>query len=145
MYKIFKKYPDQVGFIKQQRAVVTTAPPNSWTQFFNQRKRWSGKWKNHKSITTKLLAIFIFCFHLSFIAIVALMAYGSYSWIALSVQLMVKLLAEYLLVDTVLKFLGKRTSIIWYLVMQLLYSFYVVLVALVVPFSGFTWKNRRYK
>ena len=145
LYKIFNKYPNQVGFIKQSQAIVTTAPPKSWTQFLNQRKRWSGKWKKHKSITTRLLAISIFCFHLSFLSILWLFAFGNYSGEALVAQIMVKLLAEYLLVNTVLNFMSQRTAFIWYLAMQILYSFYVVLVALVVQFSGFTWKNRRYR
>ena len=145
LYKIFKRYPAQAGFIKSSRAVVTTAPPKSLKQFLNQRKRWSGKWKRHKSVTTRLLAVFVFFFHLSFTSVLLLSLLGYYSWIAFLGQCIAKLVAELILVNSVLRFMDKRVSIKWYLVMQILYSIYVVLVALMVQFTGFTWKNRSYK
>ena len=145
LYKIFNRYPHRVGFVKHRSAVVTTAPPKSLSQFLNQRKRWSGKWKRHKSMSTRLLAIFVFFFHLSFTLVLLLSLSGYYSWGALLVQCTCKLIAEFLLVNSVLRFMDKRVSIKWYLVMQILYSIYVVLVVLIVQFTGFTWKNRSYK
>lgn len=145
LYKIFRGYPGKVRFVKNTEAVVNTAPPKSWTEFINQRKRWSSKWKAHRSIITRGLALFIFVFHLCFTCALVMTLGGWYSWKLFLLQLAAKILMEHLLVSPVLEFQGKRVSFRWFLLMQLLYSLYVVVVGFWGQLSGFSWKNRRYQ
>lgn len=144
LYKLNQQYPGKIGFVKQRQAIVNTNPPSSLTDFFNQRKRWSGKWKEHRSVAPRVLALFIFGFHLMFITVILITLFGVYSWKVMAVQLLTKLLMEFFLVSSVFGFLGKRPALKWILLMQLLYSLYVVIVGVAVQFFGFSWKNRQY-
>ncbi len=144
LYKIFKQYPNRVGFVKHIHSVVRTNPPSSWKEFINQRKRWSGKWKAHKSKTTRALALFIFVFYLVFVVSLGMVVFGWYSWGIFLAQITVKVIAEYVFVKPVLEFMGKRTAIIWFIFMQLLYSLYTVFIGVAIHFSGFSWKERKY-
>lgn len=145
LYKIFSRYPRRVGFVKQSHSIVRTNPPDSWTEFVNQRKRWGGKWKAHKSKATRALALFIFVFHLAFTASLVMTVMGRYSWKIFITQIAVKIFLEFMLVKPVLDFLGKRTALQWFFFMQLLYSFYTVFIGVMVQFTGFNWKNRKYR
>ena len=91
-----------------------------------------------------VLAIFIFVFHLIFITSLIMVGVGIYSWKILIIQIAFKATLEYLFVTPVLKFLGKRILLPWFILMQLLYSFYAILIGLLAQFTGFSWKNRRY-
>lgn len=144
LYKIFSQYPHGVGFIKHSHSIVRTNPPESWKEFVNQRIRWSGKWKAHKSKTTRALALYVFLFHLAFMASLVMTVSGWYSWQIFTAQLVVKTLMEYLFVHPVLDFLGKRIGLPWFFFMQLLYSFYTIFVGVAVQFAAFNWKNRKY-
>ncbi len=145
LYKINKQFPGRVGFVKDTRAIVKTRPPASLGEFFNQRKRWSGKWKEHKSLIPGILAFFVFCFHLLFITMLLGMIFGFVSWKIFVILTLLKFLSEYLLVNSVYRFLGKRLPLKWILFMQLLYSFYVVIVGVSVHFMGYNWKSRKYQ
>jgi len=145
LYKIHQRYPKQVGFIKEAAAVVQTHPPGSLSELFNQRKRWSGKWKEHKSRIPGMLALSVFCFHLLLMVAVFGSLMGWYSWRMLIIQLAAKLLMEWLLVRSIYRFFGKSLSVGWILLMQLLYSIYVVIIGVTVQFSGYHWKKRHYQ
>lgn len=145
LYKMFCQYPRRVGFVKHSHSIVRTSPPDSWKEFVNQRKRWSGKWKAHKSKATRALALFVFVFHLVFIATLAMTLIGWYSWKIFIAQLTIKIFLEYIFVKPVLNFQGKKTALQWFFFMQLLYSFYTVFIGVAVSFTGFNWKNRKYR
>ncbi len=144
LYKMYSKYQDQVGFVKSKQAVVTTAPPQNLKALWEQRKRWGSKWSAHQSTTTRLVAIFIFGFHLSFTAVVLMSLLGFYPWNLLLIQWLLKILFELLVVVPVLNFLGKRRSIKWFFFMQVVYSIYVLFIGLAAQFGSFNWKNRQY-
>lgn len=145
LYKIHGQYPGRVGFLKNINSKVSTNPPVSWRELLNQRRRWGGKWKKHLSFSTRMLAIFVFGFHLLFSIVLLMTIFTWYSWKILALQLAAKFLVEYFLAKSVLRFLGKRLVLSWFFLMQLLYSFYVMLVGIGGQFTGFNWKNRQYR
>lgn len=145
LYKIFNQYPQRVGFVKNSHSIVRTNSPDSWKEFVDQRKRWSGKWTAHKSKATRALALFVFVFYLAFMASLLMTVLGWYSWKIFIAQLTVKIIVEYIFIKPVLDFLGKKVALPWFIFMQLLYSFYAVFMGVVVQFTGFKWKNRTYR
>ncbi len=129
LYKIFNQYPHQVGFIKHNHSIVRTNPPDSWKEFVNQRIRWSGKWKAHKSKTTRALALYVFLFHLAFIASLVMTVLGWYSWQIFTAQLVVKIFMECLFVYPVLNFFGKRIGLPWFF-------FHAIIIFILCHFCG---------
>jgi cellulose synthase/poly-beta-1,6-N-acetylglucosamine synthase-like glycosyltransferase len=41
MYKMYKAYPDGIGFLKHPQAIVHTLPAEGLNAFMNQRIRWA--------------------------------------------------------------------------------------------------------
>ena len=144
LHKMSHRYPGNIGFLKTRVGIVTTDPPSSWKSLFNQRKRWASKWNAHRSVSTRLMAIAIFCFHLFFAVVFLMTLIGSYSWKLFLGQVVTKMLFEYLLITSVLRFLGKRIIWKWFFLWQMLYSFYAVFVGIAAKMGGFRWKNRQY-
>ncbi len=144
LYKIYQKYPSAIRFLKHSEAVVHTQAPADWRELFHQRKRWSGKWKHHRSAITKGLALFIFLFHISWLISAALTLIGNYPWMLWLGEFILKLALEYLVVASVISLAGKRPSWVWFLMGQLVYSWYVLFFGVAANWGGFVWKNREY-
>ena len=145
LYKMNRQFPGRTGFIKNADAVVSTEPPKTWKELLHQRRRWGGKWKDHKSVSTRLLAFFVFFFHLIFATVLVMTLSGVYLWKLFMVQFLFKMLMEIWLITSVLSGFGKRIAWKWFLPMQLLYSFYVLLIGVAAQLRGFKWKNRQYQ
>ncbi|MBK8494492.1 MAG: glycosyltransferase [Chitinophagaceae bacterium] len=74
MHKIYKRYPDQVMFLKSKAAIVQTAPVNSIGEFFNQRIRWASKADKYddKRIFAVLFLVYLFNLLLVVLPVIAL-------------------------------------------------------------------------
>ncbi|WPP48887.1 glycosyltransferase [Catalinimonas niigatensis] len=144
MQKLHQRYPGQIYFLKNKEAVVHTAAQKSIKHFYHQRKRWAGKWKLHKSITTALLALGIFTFHALFIAACILTLTGAFPWKILLFLVTIKGIAEFVFLENVLNAMDKKLSILNFLVLQLIYSPYAVFFGIVANFGGYQWKERKY-
>ncbi len=144
LYKIWRRYPKRIGYLKHQDAMVDTAPPKSWKEMLDQRKRWSGKWKHHRSWTTRGLATFIFIFHSSWLMIHvgALLAWFPWQWLPALWGL--KIGAELSVMRAAFGFQEKRFPWGWFLIGQLLYSPYAVVMGLAANFGSYKWKDRSY-
>ena len=144
LYKMSRQYPGQVCFVKHPQAAVETRPPTSWKDFFHQRKRWSGKWKYHRSYATRGLALFIFLFHFTWLASWAVSFLGIFSWSQFAALMLTKALAEYILMFSVMRLAGKIPPLGWFLGGQFLYSFYALFMGIAANLGTYSWKNRDY-
>lgn len=145
LYKISKKYPGGVSFIKSREALVYTPPHRTVKEFIQQRKRWAGKWKKHGNRTNILLALFIFFTHLGILAGFILTLLGQIPFLIFGTLIFVKILMEYRLIHDIFTFANKKISIGAFLIMSLLYSFYALIFGITANIGGYTWKGRHYK
>jgi cellulose synthase/poly-beta-1,6-N-acetylglucosamine synthase-like glycosyltransferase len=153
LQKIAAKYPQGVKFLKSSSSLVVTEAQKSGQVFFEQRRRWASKWKEHKSLTVKFLAFFIFLFHASSLVLpflALLYAVGllpPYFEKMTNISLAfwaIKLLAECIFFAVLLPFFGK-IHLFWLVpVASFCYPFYALLVGLAANKKGFLWKGRRY-
>jgi cellulose synthase/poly-beta-1,6-N-acetylglucosamine synthase-like glycosyltransferase len=51
MNKIKEKYPNQMGYLFSQDAIMQTAPMQTLSQFINQRIRWASKGNKYKDVS----------------------------------------------------------------------------------------------
>lgn len=142
MHKIASKFPGQISFLKDKKAVVSTQAHNNWTSFFNQRKRWASKWKHYQNKTPLILAIFIFGSNLSLLLSLLLFFSNIISGCALGLMILIKCIPEWFFLGSVLKFLGKKKSWIFIPVTQIIYPFYVCFFGLVAQKPTYKWKGR---
>ncbi len=144
LQKIAERFPDRVSFLKRTEATVRTYAKPSVGEFYQQRKRWASKWSLHRRYSVAALAMFIFTYHLSVLLVVFLMLFGQYPGWILGLQLLPKVVLEFLFLRSVLAVMKKRLSGTLFLLMQLIYSPYAVFFGLRANFGGYRWKNRTY-
>jgi cellulose synthase/poly-beta-1,6-N-acetylglucosamine synthase-like glycosyltransferase len=143
MHKIFRKYPDKVMFLKTEAAMVFTEAKETLSEFISQRKRWASKWGSYTYINIKVLAFFIFLYNLSLLIAGSLVIAGKYSLVLLLLQLSPKILLEALFLSDILRLSLQRLNFFLFLLMQLFYPFYIVIVALTSRLGGYSWKGRK--
>lgn len=145
MRKILEAFPGSVRCWAHEDALVTTVPAESGSAFIDQRLRWAGKWKANSSIFSSVLAVYIFGFHL---CVVLLPLAGWAGFVDTSVViacLVLKGLAEWLLLFIVRPLIRVPWSWSAFFILQFVHSFYVVLVAVCAQFASIEWKGRRLK
>lgn len=141
---IYQFYPQQVFYLKSPKAVVRTRAQGSYAAFYQQRKRWAGKWKLHAKPALSLTALAVFFFYASWLLLsLAMLAKGLLLYFFVAALL--KFASEYLFLRSVLQSFNKKTRWFPFIVLQLIYPFYVLFFGLAVNFGSFTWKGRTYK
>jgi cellulose synthase/poly-beta-1,6-N-acetylglucosamine synthase-like glycosyltransferase len=145
MHKISKLYPSKVFFLKSIQNTVWIRPVSRFRDFYNQRRRWSGKWKMHANVRSILLALYIFTVHCSLLAFIVLGLFKFMpAYTVISIWL-IKIIIEYIFLLLVFQFFAKRLKIFPFIISSLLYSFYAVTFGILANFGGYVWKGRRYK
>jgi len=145
MYKINKRYPLEVTFLKSTYSTVWIKPATSFMDFYNQRRRWSGKWRKHANSYSKILAIYIFIVHFSLLCLVVL---GFLKITPVYIVILIwilKFIIEYLFFNHIYHFFVKPLKIFAFVISSLLYSIYAVTFGILSNFGGFEWKGRQYK
>ncbi|MBO0936990.1 glycosyltransferase [Fibrella sp. HMF5335] len=143
MHKIAAKFPGSVRFLKHPDAIVETGPHASLKAFYQQRKRWAGKWRAYSSPFPTLLAVFVFLCNLTPVAALVGGLLGYFPAKAVLGIVVLKWVPEALFLGAVLLFLGKRKALCWIPLTQWLYPFYVVFFGLAAQRRGFVWKGRK--
>jgi poly-beta-1,6-N-acetyl-D-glucosamine synthase len=143
MRKMMKRFAGAVKFIPYKDARVITSPQRSLDAFVSQRLRWAGKWKHNTSVTSIMLALFIFALQLAVLAGISSLASSlNYSLIIL---LLAKLVLEGSFINRVCRFSNVPMSWTAFFCLQLLYPLYVIGVGLFSNFTTPIWKDREVK
>ncbi len=145
MHKIYRKYPENVFYLKSSAAIVSTAAMSSWKQFFHQRIRWASKSGSYddKRIVGVLLLVYVlnFCF-----LILGIAAFFSPTWLFFFILLLVaKVLIEFPFVHTVAAFFRQQFLLKYFLLLQPLHIAYTIIAGWLGRFGSFEWKGRRIK
>lgn len=140
---IHRQHPGGLSFLKSRQAVVYTYAQPDWSSFFQQRKRWAGKWRYHRQPAPLLTALLVFAFHACWLVLLAGLAVQG-RWEYFFAGAFVKFLAEYLFLFTVLHSFGKKMEWLPFVLLQLLHPVYVLFFGLTVNFGSFRWKGRTY-
>lgn len=144
LQKVKKKYPNEIFFLKSEDYQVKTQAQTSFSAFFQQRKRWSSKWNQHKDWRVGTLAVFIFLYHfgcliIPFFAFLSdKMDYKYFFFV-----LMAKIILEFVFLALVTKYFKQSYLWIWIPFIQLIYSFYVVFFAILPNKKSYLWKGRK--
>lgn len=144
MHKIYRKYPTEVVFLKNQDGIVDTAPKKNLREFYYQRKRWSSKWRHYQNPTAKLLAVFIFLANLTVLIAFGAALTGHLNLSQTSLLWGMKSLAEITFLIPLLHFFRKLKLLLLIPVVQLIYPFYVLLFGMLSFSRSFEWKGRSY-
>ncbi len=142
MRKLNKQFPGTIRSIQNTSTIVATRPEATIKSFVHQRLRWAGKWNANDSIIAKGLALFVFIFQIANIVALILLVTGE-SRNEGGVLLGIKCMLEGLFLFTVSKHTRQPFSIIAFLILQIIYPLYVVLIGILSQLLDYEWKGRR--
>ena len=140
LHSIKKGAKWQVAWLESQKALVTTHPEPSVNKFIQQRTRWLSKARAYNDVFTITLGAVVFsAVLLQTVTFVA--GFFNYTFIYAYIAVTaLKSVPDYLILNNVTKRYGRRPLMRWFLPSQIIYPFYVIVVAL----KAFAWPNKRY-
>ncbi|WMN11173.1 glycosyltransferase [Marivirga salinae] len=141
LQKLKVEHPN--GIFYQKEAVVETQAPKDFKSFYRQRKRWAAKWSATSSLIDSLPALAVWAFHLIYITAITYSIITTQFMILLPVVIL-KIISEGIFISLILKSQGKGFRLDTFAVLQLFYSFYVLIFGLSANFGSYTWKERKY-
>ena len=142
MHKIYKKYPDDIFYLKNKNAIVTTRSQSSWKNFLNQRIRWASKADVYDDKRIFWVLLLVYCFNLLFL-VLAIAAFWNIQFLLIvGVLLILKIFVEFLFVKSVAKFFNQQLLMIYFPLLQPLHIFYMIISGFFGKFGSYQWKER---
>jgi len=142
MRKVHEKYPEGISFLNDKSAVVSTYAQPTLKDFVSQRFRWAGKWKHNQSLGSKLLALFVFLFHTTFVVFIGLTIGGKVNVFFALMMMSGKILLEFVFLVRVNSFLKQPVQPIYFLVLQFVHPLYVIVIGFLSQVGKYSWKGR---
>lgn len=142
MRKVFQKYPEGVSFLNDKSAVVSTHALPTVKDFVSQRLRWAGKWKHNQSPGSRLLALFVFLFHTTFVVVIGLAIAGKIDVPFVLMMMGGKVLLEFIFLVRVNSFLGQPVQLMYFLALQFIHPLYVIVIGFLSQVGEYSWKGR---
>lgn len=142
LYKIKSRYPKGIKFCKSSSCIVTTPACKSLKELYHQRKRWASKWSANNSVLKSSMAILVFLSTIATIAGVCLV-FIKPSTLIVSV-IIGKIIVDGIFIFSVLKALNRSFNPLVFLLTQLVYPFYVLIIGIAANFGTYKWKGRSY-
>jgi cellulose synthase/poly-beta-1,6-N-acetylglucosamine synthase-like glycosyltransferase len=142
MRKVEAKYANGIRFNNNPQNLVTTHSQKTLNSFLSQRIRWAGKWRHHDGTNSKLLAIYVFLFHLTVMLLPFFVIMGDISVYVLLGLLLAKALVEFFFLRQVSSWLTVPWHGLSFVLLQLIYPIYAVGVAVAALFKKPAWKGR---
>lgn len=146
MMKLQKAYGKQaITFVKDPKAIISTAAKSSWKEFMEQRKRWASKTKAYKTFFALFTSVIVFFFNFLLLLspVYLLLNPSGYSWVLAAWA--VKFFTDALLLFPVSRFLGQAHLFRYYLPAQFFVMFYISLAGFLGMTTKFSWKGRVYR
>jgi poly-beta-1,6-N-acetyl-D-glucosamine synthase len=142
MRKIQEKYPGKTGYVKDEQAIVSTAPAENIRTFLKQRIRWASKIRHYKHPSTFMTLALVYIVNAGLLVLFfCCFLYGNWRW--LLILLAFKTVSEYFFVSKVAVFFGQRTLMKNFPIFQPVHILYTVIAGGFGSFGKYEWKNRK--
>lgn len=145
MYKIWRRHPQQVAYLKNKQAIVETEPMKTWKQFLQQRVRWSSKATYYQDYRVIIVLAFVYLFNCWFFVLLLNALMYPFNWPLILYYLVGKTLIEIPFIFSVARFYEQHKLVWWLPFLQPFHIFYTVFVGLMAQFGKYEWKGRKTK
>jgi len=145
LHKIAARYDNQIGFLKNEDAIVYTHAKPNLREFLQQRKRWASKSTRYKNKSIIVLGVFIWFFNLSILLnLVVGLFFFAFFKIAL-IQLLLKVIVEFIFLSDVTRFAKRRELLVLLPVLNVLHVLYIIYIGIAGNSGKYNWKGRMVK
>lgn len=134
-----KNNNEDIVFVKDHLATVSTFCKPNLSSFISQRLRWSAKTSSYKDRDAILISLCVFLVNFS---IVFCLYYNFNFFIIL---LLLKFVSDFSFLKKLTSFFSIKDWTTPFLFMQLFYPLYIIFIAIVSQFVSFRWKGRTFK
>ena len=145
MHKIKEQYPEQVDYLFHKGAIVKTMAMATWKDFFNQRIRWASKSTSYSDKKVFMVLLLVYFTNLSIALLLPAALYDYHFFFYWLVLTVLKGLAEMPFMYAASSFFGLQSLLKWFIPVQPLHNFYIVLSGFLGKFGSYEWKGRKVK
>ncbi|HMC85518.1 MAG TPA: glycosyltransferase [Chitinophagaceae bacterium] len=145
MNKIAKQYPQKLGFLNAQQAIVTTLPAAGWRAFLQQRIRWASKATHYNEAGIFLVLILVYLTNLLIFCFLLLGIFQKFALLLFLLLCVAKFFMELFFVKNVATFFKQSYLLPWLFILQPLHIVYIVVSGFLGQFKTYEWKGRKLK
>lgn len=133
---------EAIRFIRGAEALVETPAEMSWRAFWEQRKRWVSKSRGYKDSYVVFVSLIVFLTNCSLVLLGILGFASAYFAKEFFILYALKLAADYPLLLSANKFMGRK-RIFWLVpFMEILNAIYTSAIGIAGNFGKYSWKGR---
>lgn len=136
--------PSAVQFIKSKDAIVRTKAMSTLKSFLNQRARWVSKSKAYCDFDIVFTALIVGIVNIALV-IVLFHSFFSNSFYELGCLFIIKSFVDILLLSAISRFFKSQNLLFWFIPLQIIYPFYVLISMIFGLTSNFKWKSRKFR
>jgi cellulose synthase/poly-beta-1,6-N-acetylglucosamine synthase-like glycosyltransferase len=145
MYKIYRRHPADVHYLKSKDAIVETPAEPSLKKFFNQRIRWASKGVHFDDKKVFYVLLLVYLVNASFV-VMAVASVADVYWLSfLLLFFVMKLLIEFPFVNAAARFFKMQRLMILFPLMQPFHVLYIIIAGWLGRFGSYEWKSRNIK
>lgn len=145
MHKMKIKYPEKIGYLFSDKAIVATAPMPDWKSFLNQRIRWASKATSYKDNKVFLVLLLVYFLNLSLFILFIVCFFAPKFFVAWLLLMISKVLFELPFMYKAAKFFSLQKLMLWFVIMQPFHVLYTVISGWLGKFGTYKWKGRKVK
>ena len=145
MHKIKKHYPGNIFYLKNKDAIVTTAPMQTWKDFFMQRKRWASKTFVYDDWRIIAILAFVYLFNTWFFILLTASIFSPVNFLIVLLFLVIKASVEWNYLKPVARFYSEERLLKYLFLYQPIHIFYTVFVGAWSQTGNYEWKGRNTK
>jgi len=142
MHKVKKAFPESIGYLYSNQAIVSTWPQKSWKEFLHQRIRWASKADSYNEpvIFSVLLGVWL----VNALLLIGMIAvfFDQRLLLPLLLFLGIKTFSEIIFLLPVTRFFKRKPLLIYFPFLQPLHLLYIVIAGWLGKFGSYEWKNR---
>jgi cellulose synthase/poly-beta-1,6-N-acetylglucosamine synthase-like glycosyltransferase len=143
MYKIWKRQPAKVMYVKSRDVIMQTEPMPTWKQFFQQRIRWSSKATYYDDYRVILVLLFVYLFNFLFIVLIGASFMDPSNVSVLLWYLLGKTVVEGVFLFSVSRFYKEEKLMYYFPLLQPLHILYTITIGFISQFGKYEWKGRK--
>ncbi len=143
LHKVFHKFPNSIGFLKDERAIVNTFAKRKFGDFLQQRKRWASKSVKYYDKRMVWMVSLIFLFNLSILINGIAGFFYKPVWTLFIIQVLTKLLFDGIFIFQTLQFFKKIKLMVYVPLVVFFYVFYIIVIGIIGNIGNtYEWKGR---